>query len=588
MNAILNIMEKLKTTFMNYSIRHKMLAIFMAFMLFYIGISAIIYIQIINNETMSQVKQRSHETTELIKTNIATMISNANNVSKILTTNSLVRSYLHTASPSLGTTKSVNELLTNIHITSPSIDSIYIYDLHGSSLRTTKYLTTSTVEDARLAPWFEDLKTLHGGYKISINADNTLKTTSGKNLISVMRVLNDLDSLTPIGVLILNISEDSISDVIKETTKSGSSSFILLDKNNNPVVKNDPIYHTYLNYFSDINGTEAIKVVDNQNSYIYKLGLEETGWTIISSSSLSYTSSEIKTLNVVYVVFIVVTLLLFILASLFTASLITSPIKKLIKSMQGVANGVFKRVSYNTGTDEIGELKNNYNLMIMQINDLIIRLVDEEKQKRRFELDVLNEQIKPHFLYNTLDNIAYLALAVNNQKLYEAVNALGSFCRISLSKGSEKISLGDEITLIKNYLSLQKLRYGDMINDEYHIDQNTLNIKILKNVLQPLVENCIYHGIRPSGEPGLITTSAHLEGDHLYISVEDNGMGMEESEINSISDENLARNQSSFGLRGTIQRLKIHYGSNDIYKVESEKYAGTKIILKIPIQGDSL
>ena len=587
MKPIMNIMEKIKSAFMDFSIRRKMLSIFMAFMLFYIGISIIIYIQIINNETVSQVKQRSHETTELIRKNIDTLIGSANNVSKILTTNSLVRTYLHTQDPGLALTKSVNEFLTSIHITSPNIDSIYVYDFHGSSLKTTKFLTVSTVEDVRLAPWFNELKTLNGGYKISINADNTLKTTSGKNLVSVMRILNDLDSITPIGVLVLNISEDSVFDIVKETTKSGSSTFILLDKNNSPVIKDDPGYPVYLKYLCDMKGSESIETVNNQKSYIYTLGLEDIGWRIISFSSLSFTSPEIKTLNVVYMVFIVVTLLLFILAALFTSGLITAPIQKLIKSMQGVANGVFKRVSYNTGNDEIGELKNNYNLMIMHINDLIIRLVDEEEQKRRFELDVLNEQIKPHFLYNTLDNIAFLALQNNNNTLYQAVNALGSYCRISLSKGSETISLADEIRLIRNYLALQKLRYGDMINDEYKVEDNTLNIKILKNILQPLVENSIYHGIRPSGEPGLITVSASLAAGYLFLSVQDNGLGMDEDEINSISDENLARNQSSFGLRGTMQRLKIHYGTNDIYKVESKKYEGTKIILKIPVEVNS-
>lgn len=588
MKPIMNIMERLKSIFMDFSIRRKMLSIFMAFMLFYIGISAIIYLRIIDNETVSQVKQRSHETTELIRKNIDTLVSSANNVSKILTTNSLVRDYLKTPLPALGITKGVNELLTNIHITSPNIDSIYIYDLYGSSLRTTKYLTVSSVEDVRLAPWFHELVALEGGYKISINADNTLKTTSGKNLISVMRILNDLDSLTPIGVLVLNISEDSISDIISETTMNGMSSFIVLDKHNTPVIKWDQGYDVYQKYLSDMQGAEAIKNINNQRSYIYKLPWEDTGWSIISLSSLSFTSSEIRTLNIVYIAFIVVTLLLFTIASLFTASLITSPIKKLIFSMQGVAKGVFKRVSYHTGSDEIGELKNNYNLMIMQINDLIIKLVEEEKQKRRFELDVLNAQIKPHFLYNTLDNIAYLALQENNTALYEAVNALGSFCRLSLSKGSEIISLADEIKLIKNYLSLQKLRYGDMLTDEYQIEEDTLNVKILKNILQPLVENSIYHGIRPSGEPGLIRIRAAFKESSLLLTVEDNGLGMEADQICSISDENLAENQSSFGLRGTIQRLRIHYGTEDIYKVESKKYEGTRITLKIPVGDGSI
>lgn len=569
---------------MNFSIRQKILAIFMSFMLFYIGISTVIYIQMVNKETVSQVKQRSYETTELIKANTETMIDNANNISKILTTNSTVREYLNTESPTLSMLKNANALLSNIHIASPNIDSIYLYDFHGSSLRTTRYLTLSTVEDVRLAPWLNELKKLNGGYKISINAENTLKTSSGKNLISVMRILNDIDSLTPIGVLVLNISEESISGVINEADKNYHSSFILIDSQNKPVIKDDPNYTTYLPYFTEMPGSESITAVNNQRIFIYRLDMKDTGWKIISCSSLSYTSPESSTLKILFFVFIIVTFLLFSLASLFTASLITLPIKKLINSMQGVATGIFNKVSYNTGNDEIGELKNNYNIMITEINNLIFKLVDEEKQKRKFELDVLNEQIKPHFLYNTLDNIAYLALSDDNQSLYEAVNALGNYYRISLSKGSVTISLSDEIKLIKNYLSLQKLRYGEMISDNYLVQENTLEVKILKNILQPLVENCIYHGIRPSGEPGLITISAHINENCLFISVDDNGIGMKAEEIQSISDENLARNQSSFGLRGTIQRLKIHYGSDDIYMVESKEFFGTKITIKIPLE----
>lgn len=584
MKYLKNIMETIKKVFLNTSIRSKMLIIFMVFMLFYVIISAVIYVNIIKTETLSQVRQRSHETTELIRTNINTLIDNANNVSKMMTTSSLIRAYLASDNPSRSLTKSANEVMFNIHITFPNIDSIYLYDLYGSVLRTNKNLTVSTVEDVKAAPWFDELVKLNGGYKIAINAENTLKTYSGKNLVSVMRILNDLDSLKPIGVLVLNISQDSLSEVINETGENGGSSFIILDANNNPVIKNDAAYEMYNPYLVKTSDYEDIISIDNKRLLVFKSVMPNTGWKIISCTSLSSKSPVIQTLNLLYVFFIGITIFLFIVASLFTANFITSPIKKLINSMQGVANGVFKRVSYNTGNDEIGELKNNYNLMIMEINNLIIKLLNEEKKKRKFELDVLNEQIKPHFLYNTLDNIAYLALSGNNQTVYEAVNALGSFCRISLSKGSEVISLENEVRQIQNYLLLQKLRYGEMISDEYNISPDTNQIRILKNILQPLVENSIYHGIRPSGEPGYIRTSAQINEGYLILSVEDNGVGMDEQEINSISDENLAGNQASFGLRGTIQRLKIHYGTDEIYTVESSKYSGTKITLKIPLE----
>ena len=137
--------------------------------------------------------------------------------------------------------------------------------------------------------------------------------------------------------------------------------------------------------------------------------------------------------------------------------------------------------------------------------------------------------------------------------------------------------------MIQDYLSLQKLRYGDIINDKYDISPDTLKIKIIKNILQPLVENSIYHGIKPSGEAGTIIVSSSISSGLLFLSIKDDGLGMTPSEIENIISENLDKNRLSFGLRGTIQRLKIHYGVSDIYSVKSEKYVGTTITLKIPL-----
>ncbi|RCX16599.1 two-component system sensor histidine kinase YesM [Anaerobacterium chartisolvens] len=577
--------NSIKALFLNSSIKHKMLIVFTAFMLFYICISSVIYINILSRETTSQISQHSHKTTELIRSNINALVQSASNISRIFTINSTVRKYLSDPKPSIELSGSVNEILSNTHITFANIDSIYLYNLYGSCLRSTKFLTFSTVEDITHSPMYKELLDLRGGYKISINAEKTLFSTSGENLISVARVINDIDSLMPIGVLIVNISESSLSDILQEAGANPSSSFVILDADNNSVIKNSASYEIYSPYFPESGDTERIVSINNERYFIYKLDVAEMGWKIIICSSLSHLSYGTRTLNIVYVVFIGITILLFILGSVFTANLITSPIKKLINSMQGVTRGVFKRVSYNTGNDEIGELKNNYNLMIIEINNLIIKLVDEEKQKMKLELGMLNEQIKPHFLYNTLDSIAFLALSDNNTGVYESLNALAGFYRMSLSKGSETISLSDEVKLVKNYLTLQKLRYGEIITDEYNIEGNAMQIKILRNILQPLVENSIYHGIRPGGEAGVIKISAYTTPEYLFISVEDDGIGMDSSEIQSIASGKLEQNQASFGLRGTIRRLSIHYGTDDIYTVESEKYAGTKITLKIPLQG---
>lgn len=221
--------------------------------------------------------------------------------------------------------------------------------------------------------------------------------------------------------------------------------------------------------------------------------------------------------------------------------------------------------------------------MILEIQKLIQQTVEEQRIKRKAELNVLQAQVKPHFLYNTLDAMGYLALSGKSEELYESLEALGSYYRISLSKGQEVITINEEIDIVKSYLILQKLRYGEIFNVNYDIDERAYDYKIPKLVLQPLVENAIYHGIKPKGEAGLIKICVKTENEQIILSVEDDGVGMSEEQLGSIKSDAIDSNSTSFGLKGTIKRLQFFYGITDIYTIESKKRYGTKIDISIPM-----
>lgn len=231
---------------------------------------------------------------------------------------------------------------------------------------------------------------------------------------------------------------------------------------------------------------------------------------------------------------------------------------------------------------ELTVLKNAYNKMADRNSQLIDTIYQEQKRKRKAELNVLHEQIKPHFLYNTLDAMQYLALTKQNDSLYDALEALGGFYRMSLSKGREVISVNEEIEIVNDYIKLQKLRYDDMINCKIDVDDSVKKYHVLKLILQPLVENSIYHGIIPSMKPGMIQIKVYLDGSWIVMEVIDNGMGMNQDELNRIMRFSIEDNKNSFGLRGTIERIKIFYENQFIYNVES-KCEETKIIIKVPI-----
>ena len=201
---------------------------------------------------------------------------------------------------------------------------------------------------------------------------------------------------------------------------------------------------------------------------------------------------------------------------------------------------------------------------------------------------VLHEQIKPHFLYNSLETISFMALDAGASDVHAALETLGSFYRNFLSKGDREIPLNREISIIKDYLALQKLRYGDIINDEYDIADNTLNIKIPKLILQPLVENSIYHGIRMTGEPGTIKITSYLEDDDIHIIVHDTGVGMSEETIAELlkwdtpSGDASDGKISGFGLKGTIERIRYYCDYKDVVRIRSEQGEYTEIELIIP------
>ena len=253
--------------------------------------------------------------------------------------------------------------------------------------------------------------------------------------------------------------------------------------------------------------------------------------------------------------------------------------------MKGIEKGEFKRVDIKSGNDEIGKLADGYNTMIGQIQNLINRIMQEQKMKRKVELDVLQAQIKPHFLYNTFDAISSLALYGKNKEVYDIMKALGVFYRTRLSKGREVITIGEEIDVVVNYLKIQKYRYEDMFSVEYDIDEEAKSYKTLKLVLQPFVENSLYHGIRPKGKNGKIWVSAKCTGDFILLQIADDGIGMTEEEVERLTSGKTLREDQSFGIWGTIERLRIFYGVDNIISIESHKDYGTKVSIRIPLQG---
>ncbi len=281
---------------------------------------------------------------------------------------------------------------------------------------------------------------------------------------------------------------------------------------------------------------------------------------------------------------LILLLLLFLIFLLgrYLSHSVLHPIKKLQLCMNQAQNGNLKAYyPVNLNKDEINELGIAYNQMIDELSDSFDQIVKEQEQKRTAELKTLQEQIKPHFLYNTLDNIRWMAKRNKDQEVSEAIQTLSSYFRLSLSNGNEFISLKQEFLHTRYYLDIQKMRYKDKFNYLIHLDESLDELPITKIILQPLVENAINHGIKNSFKNGLVQIIGQPKEDWILLSVEDDGCGMNAEKLKETQQSLYQTNQTHVGLKNVYDRLKNTYYDQFEMIIESRAQIGTKITIKI-------
>jgi two-component system sensor histidine kinase YesM len=242
--------------------------------------------------------------------------------------------------------------------------------------------------------------------------------------------------------------------------------------------------------------------------------------------------------------------------------------------------------------DEIGQLSQSFNQMLSRIRELMNQSVQEQKKLRQTEMRALQEQIKPHFIYNTLEVIIGLLETNKNEDVIKMVEALGAFFRVSLSHGRELISIKEEIEHIRNYLYIQRFRHGDKYDYRIEVEPEISHYKTLKLLLQPLVENAIYHGVRLLDDhEGLITVRGYAREGTICFEVLDNGRGMSAEQVKEINGylmggPLLDQEKHGFGLRNVNERIVLAFGKEYGLRFESEPNKGTKVFLRLPLITD--
>jgi two-component system sensor histidine kinase YesM len=592
---------RLKQKYLNLDIGKKITLYFFGLLFLSLLTSAFIDQTLYNDMNSKKAIQVSQRTLDSINLSIDSLISSVDLSTQPLLYNKDVQEELDKTDSTnyydnIGNENfAINYRLNEVMRQNLNITSIYIYTLNNFQYSLyndeIKYLNVKDIKNTQL---YKEAFTKGIPYIVKLNADgvfDSLNETRKKqydNFISIVRGVNSYDTFKPLALSIVNIQVSYLQSSISSVSDEYGMDVFVMDNKNREIIDFKKKYNFDFNRLRNTShgkGYFSAIININKKSYIYSsININKYNWTIIGLTPIEAVSKDSSNLYVIDLIILTLNSALFFFGgSLIVSKMITKPIKKLVKSMNNSKRGDFKTVKMNTYNDEIGELKDGYNKMISKIQLLINDIVEEQNMKRKYELNVLYEQIKPHFLYNTFDAISSLALSAGNDELYSIICALGAFYKNSLSKGSEIITISQEIDIIKNYLFILSYRNKELFSVYYDVDDDVTNYKTLKLVLQPLVENAIYKGIRPKGEKGNIMISVFQSEGYIYMEVEDDGIGIDEKFLKDIIKKDNFKSKNSFGLVGTLERLRLYYSNEDVLSIKSKVGQGTKVIIKIPV-----
>lgn len=417
----------------------------------------------------------------------------------------------------------------------------------------------------------------------------TTRNYSADEVVSIAKAVIDPVTGQRLGVILIDLKLEKIKQVIEAITLGKNGFLYIMDANGGIVYAPvNPIVYRVKNEWLTDSANSIVKTIQGSDFQIIYKDSFYTNWKTIGVFSLNETLKEVTNLRHYSILIGLVTLVLAVVAAFFFTASIAKPLSKLRSLMKKAEEGDLS-VRFNSKyNDEIGQLGNSFNNMIKEISNLIDMVYTEQRRKREAELKTLQAQIKPHFLYNTLYTIQWMAEEHGAKDVVHILGALANLFRIGLSKGKEMISVHEELEHVRSYLTIQKARYEDKLIYEINYDEDILNYSVLKLILQPLVENAIYHGINARRGGGKITITARIDQQKLYFCVADNGIGIMPEKLKEI--RNVLKNshgesaKTGFGIFNVNERIKLSFGSEYGLTYTSVYHEGTKVEVWHPIR----
>lgn len=475
-------------------------------------------------------------------------------------------------------------------IQNDSINGAYLYDLKGRGVFSTRNSSNDKLKNPTTEKWFIDSLTSGETTTLipNINSNNLFDFTSStdEHSIAIARKIVDIRTQKLNGLLLVTLPLKELYDLLKKDLPFNNQITSIFDSNGNSILNTTDNRFTpsvdEIKYYSH---TPVLKYIHTDKDYIISYNkISNTNWCLVTSIPKS-DAYHIDSLYIIsFMINIIFCLILFIVLFFFFIKRIFNPIKSLIENMEGnVEKNLNYKFNYNSN-DEIGILVKSYNEMKNRINDLITINYKNKIEQKELDLRQLQNQINPHFIYNTLESIHMMAEINDDLETSTMAEYFGSIIRYSMNRKVNTVLLRDEIKIIDNYIYLQRIRFDQLFTIENLIEPNVLDCKIIKMIIQPLIENSIYHGLSEcSGDGKIIIQGQHIN-DNLLLTVSDNGTGIDEITLEYLNDYINDKNNKFKGiaLRNINKRLKLNYGDEYGLEIFSIPKKGTSMTLTLP------
>ena len=458
----------------------------------------------------------------------------------------------------------IKNMIENILSTDPYIKSILLIRKDGAIISNEKEIDMKVSSDMMSEEWYVQALKNHMPVLNPVRKQRFSQDNVDHWVVSVSREISD-EVGKNLGVLLIDIKYQVLREYLQEKGMEKNEDIVIFDRNERVVYHKDipceEREREYLETFKNI----GVGYNQRENRVVVRYPIKNTNWILYGVSFLK----EIKSLKLHFFELIIfsslISLIITVVISTFVLKRITKPIQELESHVRKFSNNLSKISLKGDVSEEIISLEKHFNEMVEKINYL-----------REYEINALYSQINPHFLYNTLDTIVWMAEFQDTKKVILITKSLANFFRISLSEGREMITLREEMEHVKEYLYIQKQRYEEKLEYEFDIDIELEDVEVPKIILQPLVENAIYHGIRNIKNRGKILIYARVFDGVIELIVEDNGLGFE--------NENRQKNirMGGVGIKNVNKRVEFYYGYGYGVRVDREVKMGARVIITLP------